>query len=121
MHARNYDGANACIREGTYLSLQQGRARYMHSSRMRLADIPDRRLAVGVEPGGTEEQRMVEACQSKPSIVSSNKTCKNRCPQPGIQGERRLIAKSRQRTYIAALSEYLVALQGTTKVYKRLS
>lgn len=99
MHARNYGGANGCIPEGTYPSLQQDMERCTHSSRMQLADILDRRRAVGAEPDGMEELRMAEAYQSKTNIVPSSKRCKHRWFQPGIQGERELIAKWRP-TYV---------------------
>src|SRR5258708_35079204 len=99
MHAHSYGGANGCIPEGTYPSLQQGRERCMHSFQMQSVDILDRRQAVGAEPDGMEEQRMAEACQSKTSIEPSSRRCKYRWFQPGIQGERGLIAKWRP-TYV---------------------
>ena len=117
MYAHNYDGANVCIREDTYLSLRQDRERYMHSFQMQLADTLDRRRAAGVEPDGTEEERMVEACQSKMSIVPSSRTCKYRCHLPRIRVERGLIAKW-QPTYVhcsivQALRHFLRYAQGT--------
>lgn len=99
MHAHNYGGANGCIPEGTYPSLQQGRERCMHSFRMRLADILDRRRAAGAEPDGMEEKQMAGAYQPKTSIAPSGRRCKYRWFQPGIQGERGLTAKWRP-TYV---------------------
>lgn len=99
MHVRSYGGASGCIPEGTYPSLQQGMGRCMHNFRMQLADILDRRQAAGSEPDGMEERQMVEACQSKMSIVPSSRWYKHRWFQPGIQGERGRIAKW-QRTYV---------------------
>jgi len=117
MHARNYDGANVCIREGTYPSLQQDREQYMHSFQMQLAGILDRRRPAGAGPDGVEEQRMVEACQSRTSIVPLSRRCKYRYHRPGVQVERSLRAKCRSMyvhcSIVRALRHFLRCDQGT--------
>src|SRR5258706_1660499 len=117
MHARNYDEANVCSREGTYPSSQQDRERYMHNFQMQLAGILDRRRVVGTGLDGTEEQQMVEACQSKTSIVPLSRRCKHRFHRPGIQVERGLSANWRpihvHCSIVRALRHFLRYDQGT--------